>query len=86
MILDLIEVTVRWDMRCKSERAALEQQQQQEQQPQNQNVSGPAASSSAVAGVDPASSSLVCFHLPTLCWFHFKSNLPNHSGVAFSPS
>ncbi|VDK37547.1 unnamed protein product [Taenia asiatica] len=58
MILDLIEVTVRWDTRCKSERAALDQQQQ-EQQPQNQNVSGPLASPSAVAVVDPASSSLL---------------------------
>ncbi|CDS35832.1 PIK kinase FAT and Armadillo domain containing protein [Echinococcus multilocularis] len=57
MILDLIEVTVRWDMRCKSERAALEQQNQHLQQ-QNPNISSPAASASTVAVVNPASPSL----------------------------
>ncbi|VDM25704.1 unnamed protein product [Hydatigera taeniaeformis] len=57
MILDLIEVTVRWDMKCKSERAALEQQQ--EQQSPNQNASSSAGPSS-IGG--PVSPSLVHFN------------------------
>ncbi|VDM35661.1 unnamed protein product [Hydatigera taeniaeformis] len=78
MILDLIDVTVRWDMKCKSERAALEQQQ--EQQSPNQNASSSAGPSS-IGG--PVSPSLVHFSLSALCCCYLTSNHTNNSVVGF---